>query len=250
MRFLLAWIFMIGTIFTADGYASARNSAIEKPLVVIFMGPPAAGKGTQATTLSKTLSLPHISTGDLFRDNIRKETPVGKVAKSYIDQGKLVPDQVVLDMLFDRIGSDDCKSGYILDGFPRTVDQAKALDAHLGSNHEIVVINLNVDDAILIERITGRLVCKSCSRPFHKKNAPPKKENSCDSCGGALYQRDDDTVEVFAKRLEVYRNQTAPLIAYYGKKGELKEIDANVWSSLVFQEVMHAIPHLPALAGK
>ena len=247
---MIAWMIMIGTFFTPDSFAMIRNTTAEKPLVVILMGPPAAGKGTQAATLSKHLGLPHISTGDLFRDNIRNKTPVGKLAKFYIDQGKLVPDQVVLDMLFERLTLEDCKGGYILDGFPRTVDQAKALNQYLAAGHEWVVLNLNVDDSILIERITGRLVCKGCSKPYHKKNAPPSRENVCDCCGGMLYQRDDDTASVFAKRLEVYRNQTAPLIAFYGDKGGLRHIDADLTFEQVFQNVLHVLPRAPALSGK
>lgn len=248
MRFFTGWIVMIGTIFAADGYAMAKNRTVEKPLVVILMGPPAAGKGTQAALLTNYLGIPHIATGDLFRDNMRNQTPIGKIAKSYIDQGKLVPDQVVLDMLFERLSLEDCKSGYILDGFPRTVEQAKALDRHLASNYDWVVLNLTVDDSILLDRITGRLVCKECCKPYHKTNAPPKQINICDVCGGVLYQRDDDTEAVFAKRLEVYHKQTSPLIAYYQEKKVLHQIDAK--GDKVFQEVVHALPHSPVLSAK
>lgn len=250
MRFLIGWVIMIGTIISGDCYAANRAVAIEKQLIVLLMGPPAAGKGTQASALTEYLGLPHISTGDLFRDNIRNHTEVGVLAKTYIDEGKLVPDQVVMKMLFQRIDQSDCKSGYILDGFPRTVDQAEALDQRLGKNHEVVVLNLNVDDGVLLERITGRLVCKVCSKPHHKVYTPPRKENVCDACEGPLYQRDDDTAEVFKKRLEVYRTQTSPLIAHYGKKGLLRQIDSDASQEQVFNQVIESLPRVPAIAGK
>ncbi|MBI3508050.1 MAG: adenylate kinase [Chlamydiia bacterium] len=222
-------------------------------MVVILMGPPAAGKGTQATALTDYLGLPHISTGDLFRENIRNQTPVGKTAKAYIDQGKLVPDQVTIDMLFARISHPDCQHGYILDGFPRTVEQARTFHQRLeaqAAKVECVVLNLNADDAELVERITGRMICKGCSKPYHKHYSPPQQEGVCDACGGDLYQRDDDTAAVFTKRLEVYRVQTAPLISYYQSKGLLKQIPSKNSSDQVFQEVIHALPHTPALAEK
>ena len=248
MRFKI-WIIIVGILFTATGEAMSREKTEDKPLVIILMGPPAAGKGSQATTLSFYLGLPHISTGDLFRDNIRNRTPVGKAAKSYIDQGKLVPDSCVLDMLFERVAHEDCRRGYILDGFPRTIDQAKAFDAHLADGHQVVILNLNVDDDVLIDRIAGRLACEGCSKTYHTRNAPSKTDGFCDECGARLYQRSDDNAEVFAKRLEVYREQTAPLIKYYeAKKGSLHHINAQNPKEQVFLDTVHALPRLPAHA--
>lgn len=215
-------------------------------LVVILMGPPGAGKGTHAALLSQHLGVPHISTGDLFRENIRNQTPLGLSAKNYIDQGALVPDDLVLDMLFDRVAKSDCKSGYILDGFPRTIPQAKALDQRL-KGHRVVVLNFQLQDAVIIERIAGRLVCRDCGRPYHKKYDPPKFSAVCDACQGALYQRDDDREAIIQKRLEVYRVQTEPLIRYYAKKrGVLREIDSRKGKEQVFQDVLEALPLVPA----
>ena len=213
---------------------------IASPLVLILMGPPGAGKGTHAAPLSEHLGLPHISTGDLLREHIRGKTPLGLAARSYIDVGKLAPDHLVVDMLFDRTRKEDCKQGYILDGFPRTVAQAEALEARL--HGQLAVLNFNIPDEALIERITGRLGCKSCGRPFHLKFDPPARAGVCDRCGGPLCQRDDDKVEIIAKRLEVYHAQTKPVIAYYSKQpGIFHEIDANQSKELVFQDVLGAL---------
>ncbi|MBX7065823.1 MAG: adenylate kinase [Parachlamydiales bacterium] len=221
----------------------------QKPLVVILMGPPGAGKGTHAGPLSGQLGIPHISTGDLFRENIRAETPLGKQAKGFMDKGNLVPDELVLDMLFDRVARVDCKGGYILDGFPRTIPQAKALDIRLADKVQLVVLNFNLPDAAIIERVTGRIACKDCGRPFHKKFDPPKNESICDACGGKLIQRDDDKEEIIRKRLEVYRAQTEPLIHYYAQQKEvLKEIDSRKEKAQVFHDVMEALPPIHAAA--
>lgn len=188
--------------------------------VVIFLGPPGAGKGTQAVRITERYNIPQISTGDLFRENIKNGTPLGEQAKGYVERGELAPDSLVLDMLFDRVDREDCKKGYLLDGFPRTIPQAEALDARL-KNTNVVVINLDVPDALIIERISGRIVCKECGTPFHRTALPPKKEGICDRCGGELYQRKDDTKEVVERRLQVFHEQTAPLREYYKKQGRL-----------------------------
>jgi len=220
---------------------SLNRSVIEKPFVVILMGPPGAGKGTHAKPLAAHLSIPHISTGDLFREHISIQTPLGRKAKTYIDQGKLVPDEVVLDMLFARISLPDCKHGYIFDGFPRTVSQAQALEKRI-HNALVIVINLNVSDALLVERISGRLTCKKCGKSYHKKYDPPLLTGQCDVCKDVLYQRDDDKEEILKKRLEVYRSQTRPLIEYYGhQKDVLREIDATLTPGEVFHLVLHAV---------
>ena len=240
MRILIGWICMLGVMLAGETYASSR-SVVEKPLVVILMGPPGAGKGTHAKPLSAELGIPHISTGDLFRENIRNQTPIGQKAKSIIDAGKLVPDEVVLDMLFERVGRVDCKHGYILDGSPRTLAQAQALDKKLASAR-ILAVNLNVPDSLLIERISGRLACKDCGKPYHTKYNPPITAGTCDACQGSLYQRDDDKEEILKKRLEVYRSQTQPLIEYYAKKkGVLREVEAVASPDEVFHLVLDAV---------
>lgn len=219
------------------------NRSETRPLVILLMGPPGSGKGTHAGPLSQHLSIPHISTGDLFRENIRNQTSLGKKAKSFIDLGNLVPDELVLDMLFDRVSKEDCKNGYVLDGSPRTIPQAKALDLRLKGTHKIIALNFHLDDSIIVERITGRIACKDCGRPHHKKYDPPRKEMTCDSCGGPLYQRDDDKEAIILKRLQVYREQTEPLIAHYAaQKGVLKQIDSKNSKAQVFSDVLDALP--------
>ena len=218
-----------------------------KPLVIILMGPPGAGKGTHAGPLSQHLGIPHISTGDLFREHIRGRTPLGIKAQSYMDKGNLVPDEFVLDMLFDRVSRADCKQGYILDGFPRTMPQAIELDRRLNGLNQVIALNFNLPDAIIIERVAGRLACKGCGRPYHKSYDLPQKAMTCDTCGGSLYQRDDDKEEIIRKRLEVYRAQTKPLIDYYSKqKDVLREIDSKKEKSHVFRDVLEAMPMVPA----
>jgi adenylate kinase len=205
--------------------------------VVILLGPPGAGKGTQAARLSAALSLPHVATGDLFRENLSQGTPLGQRAKKYMDAGQLVPDEVVLEMLFDRVSRQDCSGGYLLDGFPRTLAQAEALERRLGSSTGIQVLNLLVPDGALLERITGRRSCPKCGNVHHVKNAPPKSAGKCDKCGGGLVQRSDDTEAVFAKRLAVYREQTQPLEAFYKKRGLLSNVDGNRAPDDVFNDL-------------
>ncbi|MBF8263210.1 MAG: adk-A [Parachlamydiales bacterium] len=225
------------------GVGNAMSQSNPKLMtIIVLLGPPGAGKGTHAGPLSEHISLPHISTGDLFRENIRNNTVLGQKVKSFMDQGKLVPDELVLDMLFQRMENPDCVRGCILDGFPRTVSQAKALDAKLGKKSRIIALNFNVPDAVLIERISGRLICKECKKPYHKRFDPPRQANVCDACGGALYSRDDDQENIVRKRLEVYHEESQPLIDYYAKrKGELREIDSQNSKEQVFRDVMIAL---------
>lgn len=189
---------------------------------LIFLGPPGAGKGTQATGVSTSLNVPHISTGDMFRAAIKNETPTGLKAKSYMDKGQLVPDSVVIDMVRERLAMDDCKGGYLLDGFPRTVEQAKALDEISTPD---AVINIEVPDEKLMSRLTGRRVCGKCQGTFHITKLA--NEKTCPVCGADLIHRDDDKPETISNRLRVYHEQTAPLIGYYQGNGKLRTVDGD-----------------------
>ncbi len=221
-----------------DRSTGAGVSAPPSVTIVILLGPPGAGKGTHAPVLSRKLNIPHISTGDLFRENIKNHTPLGVEAKSFINRGCLAPDPLVLDMLFHRLAKSDCKNGYILDGFPRTLAQAQRFEEKILDSSSLVVLNLNISDEKIIERISGRISCKGCTKTYHKKYDPPK-EKSCSHCGSELFQRDDDSAEVVAKRLEVYREETKPLIQYYGeKKGVLRQINSEEEKSAVSQSCL------------
>jgi len=194
---------------------------------IILMGPPGAGKGTQAEKLTEKLGIPHISTGDMFRKAIKEGTELGNKARSFMDQGKLVPDEVTVGIVKERLSEPDCQNGFLLDGFPRTVPQADALDEILAELNMVLdaVINIEVNRESLIERLTGRRVCKACGATYHVLFNPSNADSKCDKCGGELYQRNDDKLETVGNRLDVYEEQTAPLIKYYLEKGLLKEID-------------------------
>ncbi|MFM7299316.1 MAG: adenylate kinase family protein, partial [Planctomycetota bacterium] len=193
----------------------------------------------QATRLGAALGLAHVSTGDLFRENLSKGTALGQKARGYMDAGQLVPDQLVLDMLFDRVSKADCSRGYLLDGFPRTVAQAQALDARLAGS-TVRALNLSVADAALIERLTGRWTCKACSHVHHERFSPPAKAGLCDKCGGTLYQRTDDSREVVEKRLSVYREQTRPVEAHYRARGVLTDLDGSRTPDQVYSAMLAA----------
>uniref|UniRef100_A0A832GMX5 Adenylate kinase n=1 Tax=Caldimicrobium thiodismutans TaxID=1653476 RepID=A0A832GMX5_9BACT len=196
---------------------------------IVFLGPPGAGKGTQAKILIEKYGIPQISTGDMLREHRAKGTELGKRAQEYMDKGQLVPDEIILDMVKERLAQPDCAKGFILDGFPRTVAQAEALDKILSEMNKKLdyALALVVPDELLVERLTGRRTCKNCGMMFHVKYKPPKVEGKCDVCGGELYQRPDDNEETVRNRLKVYHESTAPLIDYYKKKGILKEIDGS-----------------------
>ena len=195
----------------------------------VLLGPPGAGKGTQAVRLVEKYNVPQISTGDIFRRNIKEGTELGKKAQEYMNAGKLVPDELVVDLVKDRLMQDDCKNGYLLDGFPRTIYQAEELDKFLSEQGQKLdaVINFEVGYDTLIERLTGRRVCKSCGAGYHIKNMPPKVEGVCDKCGSELEQRKDDTKETAVNRISVYEESTAPLIDYYTGTGALRNFNAE-----------------------
>lgn len=198
-------------------------------LRTILLGPPGAGKGTQAVKIVEKYNIPHISTGDIFRENIKNETELGNRAKAYMDRGELVPDELVVEIATDRLTKDDCKNGFLLDGFPRTIFQAEKLDEFLAQRGEKIdkVINIDVEKDALVKRITGRRVCKSCGASYHVVNIPPKKDGVCDLCNGELIQRADDTEETVLNRIDVYNKQTKPLVDYYDKAGVIINIDGN-----------------------
>lgn len=212
-------------------------------LRAVLLGPPGAGKGTQAVRLVEKYEIPHISTGDIFRKNIKEGTELGKKAQEYMNAGALVPDELVVDLVKDRLQQDDCKNGFLLDGFPRTIFQAEKLDEFLlESNLKMdIVINLKVEKEALIKRLTGRRVCKDCGASYHIVNIPPKKEGVCDICGGELIQRKDDNIETVENRINVYEEQTAPLIGYYKEAGSLVDFDGEASLDEVFDAIVQAI---------
>ena len=206
---------------------------------IIMLGAPGAGKGTQAKMIASKYGIPHISTGDIFRANIKNGTELGAKAKEYMDKGELVPDELVVDLIMDRFKEADAQKGYVLDGFPRTIPQAEALDKALSANGEDIdyAINVEVPDENIVNRMSGRRACVGCGATYHIKYNAPKVEGICDTCGKELILRDDDKPETVLNRLEVYHNQTQPLIDYYEKKGKMKEVDGTVDMNDVFKAI-------------
>ena len=206
---------------------------------VVLLGPPGVGKGTQAGLISKKYELTHISTGDIFRANLKQGTPLGLKAKEYMDKGLLVPDELVCDLVKDRVQQDDCKNGYLLDGFPRTVYQAENFDQFLKENGEdlSVVLNIQADFESHIARATIRRLCKQCGKSYNVVSSPPKTEGICDVCGGELIQRADDKLETVKNRLKVYEDQTSPLVEYYTESGRIANVDGGRSVPEVFEEI-------------
>lgn len=210
---------------------------------IILLGPPGAGKGTQAAGIVEKYNIPHISTGDIFRKNIKEGTELGKKAKGYIDQGLLVPDELTVGLVTDRIAQPDCEKGFMLDGFPRNVAQAQHLDKYLrevGISLDKVV-NIEVDKDILVGRAVGRRICKSCGATYHVEFNPPKVDGVCDVCGGELYQRADDNEETVSKRIQVYLDETKPLVNYYSEEGIIANINGQQSIDKVFADIVEAL---------
>ncbi|MCQ2521924.1 MAG: adenylate kinase [Lachnospiraceae bacterium] len=206
---------------------------------IVMLGAPGAGKGTQAKMIAEQYQIPHVSTGDIFRANIKNGTDLGKEAKSYMDKGELVPDELTVRILLDRVAQEDCKNGYVLDGFPRTIPQANVLDEELTKLGDKIdfAINVEVPDENIVKRMGGRRACVACGATYHIEHVPPKKEGICDKCGEALILRDDDKEETVKNRLNVYHEMTQPLIDFYNGKGVLKEVDGTVDPSVVFENI-------------
>ena len=203
----------------------------------IFLGPPGAGKGSLAVKVAEDYKIPHISTGDIFRANIKAQTPLGVKVKAIIDSGSLVSDELTFELVKDRLAQDDCKNGYILDGFPRTIPQAEMLE---GLVADVKVVNFEIQDEIVIRRLSTRRVCKACGANFNVLTLPPKVEGICDKCGGELYQRDDDKQDSIMHRMDVYREQTEPLINFYKNKGKITNLDASIETDVLlgkFKEI-------------
>ncbi|MDP2917321.1 MAG: adenylate kinase [Dehalococcoidia bacterium] len=210
---------------------------------IILLGAPGAGKGTQAALLSEKRKLTHVATGDLFRQALEKGDELGLKAKSYMEKGKLVPDEITIQMVLNRLAAPDCKSGVLLDGFPRNLEQAKVLDKALAQQDKAIdkAVYIKVSEGELLKRLSGRWICRNCQTPYHEVTSPPKARGKCDKCGGELYQRPDDTVETVKKRLEVYFAQTAPLIEYYTGAGKLLEVSGEGSPEEIYGRIVSAL---------
>ncbi|MDH4269139.1 MAG: adenylate kinase [Dehalococcoidia bacterium] len=212
-------------------------------MYIIMLGAPGAGKGTQADILSQEMNLPHIASGDLFRQALEKRTDVGLLAKSHMDKGELVPDEITIKMILERIDQPDCASGCLFDGFPRTLQQAKALDKALKEQGRTIdkAIYIEVPDEELVKRLSGRWLCRTCQTPYHITNSPPKTPGKCDRCGGELYQRSDDREETVKERLNVFLAQTVPILDYYEKQGKLIRVNGNLEMQGVARQIISAL---------
>lgn len=241
MKVLLLGVCAVITAMGTIAYLALDRAHEEERRVIVLLGPPGSGKGTQAKRVTTKLDIPHISTGDLFRENLSKGTELGKKVKSYMESGNLVPDEIVVGMLVDRVSQPDCRRGYLLDGFPRSLPQAEALERSLDGAAALQVISLDVPDELIVKRVEGRLSCSGCGAIYNRYFSPPEREGRCDRCGKALQQRSDDNGEVIVERLRVYHEQTAPLEKFYAAKGVVKSIDGSRSPDEVFQELMESI---------
>jgi adenylate kinase len=212
-------------------------------MYIILLGAPGAGKGTQAVMLAEKLNVVQVASGDLFRQALSNETELGKKAKAYMEKGQLVPDEITIQMVLDRLAAPDCENGALLDGFPRNIEQAKALDKALAAQSKAIdkVVYIKVSEGELLKRLSGRWICRDCQAPYHEVDSPPKVAGKCDRCGGELYQRPDDNVETVKKRLQVYFTETAPLIDYYHKAEKLLEIDGEGTTTEVNGRIVTAL---------
>ena len=224
-------------------FLGGQSMASETPKIplIVLIGGPGSGKGTLAASLVKEFGVTHISTGDMFRYHIKSETAIGKKAKSYIESGKLAPDELVIDMLADRLTQPDCQKGALLDGFPRTLAQAKALENITKDKYDVVVLYLDVSDATILQRLTGRRSCPSCGAVFHTTFAPPKQPNVCDACGATLIVRNDDREETIKERLAIFHQQNEPLKAYYATKGLLSTIEGEKGATSVAEQAIKVL---------
>lgn len=222
----------------------AANAADFQKTIIILMGPPGSGKGTQASRIAADMGIAHISTGDILRENIRNNTPLGAKAKEYMDAGKYVPDPLVLDLLFDRVSRDDAKKGYLLDGFPRTIPQAEELAKRLAKDDCVIVINLDVSDDVIVKRISGRLTCPDCGAVYNEFFKPTEEEGVCDQCGGKPQHRSDDNPETVKQRLKTYHDQTKPVLEYYDKKKILHKLNGEENPDLIFNNIRHLVSTL------
>lgn len=223
-----------------------------RPRYYVLLGAPGAGKGTQAEALTKTLGLAHVASGDLFRDHLSRETELGLRARKYMDKGQLVPDDVTVRMVLERLAEPDCARGAVLDGFPRTIAQAEALEAALQERGQRIeaVLYISVSSEELLRRLSGRYICKNCQSVYHIRFSPPKRPGVCDECGGELYQRSDDTVETARKRLDVYFSQTAPLVEWYRERGVLVEVNGEQTIREVEAALLEAIENVSRAGGE
>jgi adenylate kinase len=238
----------VGTWVAGCIYTMAQNYFFRSFLAMstnqfhlILLGPPGSGKGTQATVLAHALHIPHISTGDLFRDNIKRNTSLGQTAKGYIERGELTPDALVLDMLFERLALPDCGRGFLLDGFPRTIAQADIFGKKYPDLQDLIVLNLEVPDELITKRIAGRLTCQGCGKAYNRYFSPSQVDGICDACQGKLYQRPDDSAAVVSERLKNYHAQSSPLVAYYQEKSVLKHINGDAPPAQVQEELINNI---------
>lgn len=214
---------------------------MKHPLVIVFLGPPGIGKGTQAAKIGAHLGFPHISTGDILRENIRRQTQLGKQTQALIESGRYVPDEIINKMIEHRVTQEDCSKGYILDGFPRTLQQSLWLKSFLEGKAQLKVICYNASDDTIVERLSGRLTCKGCGKTYHRTFSPSKEDKICDDCGGELIQRKDDQENVIRQRLSVYQKETSPLIDFYQQEGSLESVFCETSIDKIFEETLNKL---------